>query len=70
MEQQKNSQTAPQTSPDAAQTTSPEQGRQPGNAQQTSGEQSNDISHVDQQEGQMNHGETGGNFSPADTGGA
>lgn len=48
--------------------TSPEQGREPDNAQQTIASQpAADISQVDQQEGDMKHGELGGNFDATDT---
>jgi hypothetical protein len=69
MEKDQNRQAA-QTQEDVVKNTSPEQGRQPGGPQQTATEQNADISNVDQQEGEMNHGELGGNFDATDGAGA
>jgi len=46
---------------------SPEQGREPGNTQQTATHPNTDISQIDQQEGDMNHGELGGNLKSDDS---
>ena len=60
MEQQKRNENNQATESGANNTTSNEQGRVP--EQEHPSENSNDISQVDRQEGQMDHGELGGNF--------
>lgn len=66
MEKDQSQQTTEQSKSGAEKSVSPEQGRQPGNTQQTATEPNTDISQVDQQEGEMNHGELGGNLNTGD----
>ena len=65
MPQDKDPKATPPGETGAEPATSAEQGRQPQENATSQAEISSDISHVDQQEGQMNHGETGGNFDVA-----
>lgn len=69
MKKDKNRQAA-QPETEVIKNTSPEQGRQPEGPLETATEQNVDISNVDQQEGEMNHGELGGNFDETDGTGA
>jgi hypothetical protein len=66
MEQNQHRQATTQPQSGAEKKASPEEGCLPGNPQQTATEQNTGISQVDQQEGEMNHGELGGNFNNVD----
>jgi len=63
MEQRKNNTDVRQPQSDVEKNTGSEQGRVAGSNKQTDAEGTADISQVDQQEGHMNRGETGGNFA-------
>ena len=63
MEQPQKQQESQPKNEQPEQITSPEQGRLAGTSQPAALSTDADISAVDQQEGQLEHGETGGNFS-------